>query len=832
MAYPTIDSYEQWIKRRNPSSVTRAIWHMLGLTEDGKVPDDSGKGHHLEIVGAGPALSEKGVSLNGGYLRATVDAANPTDYVLRDIAGDSGFVFGGFLKPTSADLVNTWAIVSTTRDGTGAPIFHLALNRGRPHVRLYNASGGEIANATWGSSISGSEFSFFGIAVFVSGSTTIAYMLVGDTYLEIYRGSSVMNMSTTNPLQFGQMSSANYYRGELTEWFLEREYQSLGNYWAPAIRAITAAIANPEYANIDFTTFPGQIQMVANEVGEYVIPGEYTSSVIDLGNTFPELGRLEVTGEIPYGMTTVIAETRTSADGTNFSAWNAIDSTGRIQSPNYRYIQLRLQLISNDGYTTPRISSVGFEDYSPESVVNQVKVIPEVRDGNNQRVAFLNKLRSLHLVDANNGEETLSFSMVYDEKAGELENEFKVLIPGNEFYIRQIEDDDEGGKTFRTFHCEAAWYDLATKPRVTDFSFPNSYPDAPLKKALARTGWTLLFVDSGFETRDMVVEGKSNPLKLIRGVQEVWGGDIVFDNVAKTVSLHNKNIESGYAIRKRKNMKRIKRTIDTTGLINKLYPIGANGLTIAPANNGEEAIVNTSWFDERGLTPVIKEAEWEDNRFYSAYHLLERGRERLAQSSRPRLSYEIDILDLSSIPRFAHEIPQLRTQALVDDEDIRTKEWVKIVARELDLLQPWNSKLGLSTQIKELGDEGAALAQESEGRLDNVDAIDRTDMQELMVFNYLQNSRADQGFNHWIQNGNVSIDSQSGVTGRNSFVLTGSTTGRQELAQTFWPSTRESYTISAQIATENLNKAAGAKVGVKVTMHYEDGTSEETWLEL
>src|SRR5690606_5563629 len=132
-----------------------------------------------------------------------------------------------------------------------------------------------------------------------------------------------------------------------------------------------------------------------------------------------------------------------------------------------------------------------------------------------------------------------------------------------EFYIRRIEDDDEGGKTIRTFYCEAAWYDLATKPHVAEFAFHSSYPDAPLIKALQGTGWSLVFVDSGFELRDMVLEGKHNPLKLIRGVQEVWGGDIVFDNVNKTVSLHNKNIDSGYAIRKRKNMKRIKRTIDT-----------------------------------------------------------------------------------------------------------------------------------------------------------------------------------------------------------------------------------------------------------------------------
>ena len=46
------------------------------------------------------------------------------------------------------------------------------------------------------------------------------------------------------------------------------------------------------------------------------------------------------------------------------------------------------------------------------------------------------------------------------------------------------------------------------------------------------------------------------------------------------------------------------------------------------------------------------------------------------------------------------------------------------------------------------------------------------------------------------------------------------------------PANRESYTFSAQIASENLVKGSSGQVGIEVTFEYEDGTTETRFIDL
>jgi len=759
--------------------------------------------------------------------------------VSKPIENMDSWTIGGWIEPTASDVSATWAMIATTRSGSGeSPIFHLALNNGIPHVRIYSQNVDQVNGSNiYGESLVAGQKYF--IALAYDRSTTTLMLTVNERSVEIpllYNGANTPPTTlNSRPLSFGHMDGAYLFQGWFSGWFLEYAYDQPSD-----LHSFYTASRDVETVNIDYSSQPGSI-LLKQEGGRYVSEGTYISPVVDLQNPFPELGMLQIKGNAPYGYTVLVAETRTSADGINFSDWLVVDSAGRIQSPNYRHIQVRLTLKSNDGARTPLIEEITFEDTSPQAVVNVVKVIPKVYDNNDKLVANLNKLESAILEDANNGDETMTFGMKYTQKAKELFNEFRVDIedekgnPYNRFYIRDITDSVSAeGQKIREFHCEAAWYDLATKPKIANLDFRDVYPDEPLKHVVAGTGWTVGVIDPGFELRDYVVEKKQNPLKHIRGIQEVWGGDIVFDNVNKQVSLLNKNIDTGYSIRRRKNMKSIKRNINTQGLVTKLFPYGANGVTIAPANNNVPYLENYSWFTDRGMPAIVKEADWTDNRFHNIFHLKEKGVEKLAEWSRPTVSYEIEILDLSVLPKFSHEIPDLRTQALIEEEDLLNELVpVKIVSRKLDLLQPWKSKLQLSTKIKELGDEGAAIGQEGEGRLDNADAVDKTEIQDMMIFNYLQNSRADSGLNYWTPSGNIYVDSLNGVSNHNSFKIVGGGAGtKQELNQTVYPSTRDNYTFSAYIAAEDLVKHQDAKVGIKVVVNYEDGTSEEQFIEL
>jgi len=88
-------------------------------------------------------------------------------------------------------------------------------------------------------------------------------------------------------------------------------------------------------------------------------------------------------------------------------------------------------------------------------------------------------------------------------------------------------------------------------------------------------------------------------------------------------------------------------------------------------------------------------------------------------------------------------------------------------------------------------------------------------MRDSVPFNHLRNSRADDGFAYW-QNSGFTVDTDNGVTGTASFKAVGGFGVTKSMAQTVQPSSRRSYTISAQIASENLVKGTNGKVGVEL----------------
>lgn len=92
-----------------------------------------------------------------------------------------------------------------------------------------------------------------------------------------------------------------------------------------------------------------------------------------------------------------------------------------------------------------------------------------------------------------------------------------------------------------------------------------------------------------------------------------------------------------------------------------------------------------------------------------------------------------------------------------------------------------------------------------------------------MPFNHLRNSRADDGLAYWVSSG-FEADGENGASGTASFKAVGVAGMTKSLYQTVYPSNRSSYTLSAQIASEDLEKLSDdAQVGIEVVIEYEDG---------
>ena len=105
-------------------------------------------------------------------------------------------------------------------------------------------------------------------------------------------------------------------------------------------------------------------------------------------------------------------------------------------------------------------------------------------------------------------------------------------------------------------------------------------------------------------------------------------------------------------------------------------------------------------------------------------------------------------------------------------------------------------------------------------------------IREMVPFNLLRNSRADDGLAYWVSSG-FEADSENGASGTASFKAEGVAGMTKSLSQTVYPANRSSYTLSAQIGSENLEKLSDdAQVGIEVVIEYEDGSTERRFIDL
>ncbi len=151
---------------------------------------------------------------------------------------------------------------------------------------------------------------------------------------------------------------AGYYKDET--W----EYNIANNVWRklPSNQKYTYGRgpyngASLVYAgNNSFYATPGMglSDMWSYSLGtnNYLNSGTYTSNILDLSYVSSWIS-LTYNGDEPAN-TSISVETRTSADGENWSNWIAL-SGSNIQSPTNRYIQVRFTLNSTDGVYTPTV---------------------------------------------------------------------------------------------------------------------------------------------------------------------------------------------------------------------------------------------------------------------------------------------------------------------------------------------------------------------------------------------------------------------------------------------------------------------------------------------
>lgn len=453
------------------------------------------------------------------------------------------------------------------------------------------------------------------------------------------------------------------------------------------------------------------------------------------------------------------------------------------------------------------------------------KKLLAVLDLNGEQEAVLENAYDVIITGEINGIDTLEFNLPFrDEKRKYLENEKQVKVGDDAYRIRTITDEkNEQGTAITSVYAEAAFYDLGFSTKKAEITFNADTGDVPMAYALQDTGWTVGTVNK--RTKRTWTCQEKNALAILRKVQDLHGGDLSFDNANKTVSLLTfSGTDSGALFCYKKNMKFIKRVIDTQSLITRLYAYGKDGMTFASINGGKEYVEDTTYTNE------IRVSTLDCSNFTNPYQMLEYAEMRLADYAAPRISYVLNAMDLSVLTGYEHESWKLGDIVTVRDDELNISVKTRIVRREYNLLEPWNTVLELSTTLRELGDSSSQWDAAAD-MLSGADLVDSQEMKDLVPFNHLRNSRADSGLNYW-ENSGFEVDSENGVSGTASFKCEGALNTTKSLAQTVTPANRDSYTFSCQIASEDLKMGDNGQVGVEVTFEYEDGTTETRFIDL
>lgn len=815
------------------------LWRMNESEpdEDNALADSSGCGRKMVIVNWSGTTANLSKSPKGRQLRFNIN--NPTSEKTHLQVTNDGSIFaslgerivvGGWMCPTTYSVGNTFCPIFNTRYGPGQPILYLSLYSGKPRIMLYNSSGSLILDKTVTPSFSLVNGGWYFIAGVIEPNNKKFTYVVGDRSSSVVWKSDVLtftgelNRSCVADLVMGMHADTYYYAGGVDDWFLDCDSSLTADDLVDYFNATLLCNGGDNSSDVDALTDASGVTLKATD-GVYPESGTiYTKAVeCNLSGT----GKVSVTSEYVAGTTSVSGiETSTSDDLTDWSDWIGIAADGKLQSPNRNYIRFRVTLNTSDTSLTPKLVDVRLYDIpkAPYEKIGYAR--PVVLDGNGAWEAVLENAYDIIVTGEINGEDTLSFCIPYrDSKRKYIDNEKKIQIVDDVYKIRTITDvKDSTGSTITQVYAEAEFYDLTFSVRKEEKKFEAETADVAMAYALSGTEWSVGTVS--VTTKRTWTSTEKNALAILRSIADLHGGDLVFDCPNRLVHLLTVNgKDSGALFAYKKNMKSIERVVDTRSLVTRLYAVGADGLTFSDINGGKPYLEDYTYSKEVRISTL------DCSSFTNPYQMKEFTAMRLAEYCKPTVSYVLNAMDLSVLTGYEHEAWNLGDYVRVEDKELGLSVTTRIVRREYNLQEPWNTVLELSTTLKNLGSSVSSIDTIADA-LEGTSMVSNNDIRELVPFNHLRNSRADDGLAYWVSSG-FEADSENGASGTASFKAEGVAGMTKNLSQTVYPSNRSSYTLSAQIASDDLEKLSDdAQVGIEVVIEYEDGSTETRFIDL
>ena len=308
--------------------------------------------------------------------------------------------------------------------------------------------------------------------------------------------------------------------------------------------------------------------------------------------------------------------------------------------------------------------------------------VPQVFDRNMKRLAYLDNAISAGYTLEANSLWTATFTMPADDKKNqycEPLNYVEIFDGDERIDLFRIigEDLERGDGATRFYNCEHV---LATLLNDVLFQYHQCggtgiRTAAVLNYILARQTTKNWVLGSCEFTRQFEYNWENSTLlSALFAVPECFDTDYLWEwdttGYPWTLSLVAPSEKLKSEIRYAKNMTNIRKTLDATGLANRIYALGygegVNQLTIAGVNGGLPYVEDALSIEKYGLCSTILV----DTRYEVAENLKAYAKQILRESAEPYVSYEIGAIDLHRLTKDAFS--RFRPGEIVrviDDED-------------------------------------------------------------------------------------------------------------------------------------------------------------------
>lgn len=306
-------------------------------------------------------------------------------------------------------------------------------------------------------------------------------------------------------------------------------------------------------------------------------------------------------------------------------------------------------------------------------------------------------------------DKTLTFSTLYRNIRNAVAVEGYIETKEDRFIVKEIEKSSEGtvnitaqldlesleGKPFRTFRSE------------------EQTIKAALQLAFAGTGWTI--EKCSVSKKRTLSMTNASALDILKQALKTYRAEIKIDSKKQSIDIYPEvGSNKGVYFSDQLNLRKLTVQYSTYDFYTEIEPYGKDGLTIETVNSGKTYLENHQYSSKK------KRCIWKDERYTNANSLKEDAEAKLADMSKPYVSYGADIVDLSRNSQ-KYSVLQYETGDTVTliDHVTGEKEKQRIVSTKSYPDAPEKNSCTLANKVLTFDE----LAQKYEDTADTVDNI-------------------------------------------------------------------------------------------------------------